>query len=386
MKFKTMVAGLLAATLLSQGAALAAPADTGSSDAGALTAAGLAYLDGRTPASKIRVPGPRTQQEVRPQVQLAQMGDPRVNQLEEQIRRLNGQLEEMNFQILQMQEQVRKQQEDIEFRLQEMENRGGGGAAPASTKGNASGANKRTELTPPAGGTLPPVGGSQTIAGVQQPGSIEQIIETPAGTNALPPVAAAPNGAGATSPNGAPPRTLGTVTFDANGNARQSTQAPAPAGQTSAGVPGVQTGPTLPRTDGTQVAALPQTGNPDDLYRSSYEFVMSGDYALAETGFKDHIARFPSDQRSADARFWLGEALLGQQKYREAAQTFLAANKEFPQAKKAPDTMLKLGISLAAMQQRDVACATLAEVARKYPSASAQILDRAKQERQKAAC
>jgi TolA-binding protein len=55
-----------------------------------------------------------------PPVLMAQAGDPRVSQLEEQIRQLTGKIEELNFQILQMQEQMRKVQEDNEFRFQEL--------------------------------------------------------------------------------------------------------------------------------------------------------------------------------------------------------------------------------------------------------------------------
>jgi TolA-binding protein len=61
--------------------------------------------------------------------------DPRVTQLEEQVRRLAGTVEELNFQILQMQDQLRRMQEDYEFRFQELEEGGvsGGGQRPDST-------------------------------------------------------------------------------------------------------------------------------------------------------------------------------------------------------------------------------------------------------------
>ena len=51
----------------------------------------------------------------------AQVVDPRILQLEEQLRQLNGRIEELNFQMLQMQETLRRQQEDNEFRLQQLE-------------------------------------------------------------------------------------------------------------------------------------------------------------------------------------------------------------------------------------------------------------------------
>ena len=55
---------------------------------------------------------------------LAQASDPRLTQLEEEIRKLSGTVEELNFQVLQMQEQLRKMQEDNEFRFQELEKPG----------------------------------------------------------------------------------------------------------------------------------------------------------------------------------------------------------------------------------------------------------------------
>ena len=42
----------------------------------------------------------------------------------------------------------------------------------------------------------------------------------------------------------------------------------------------------------------------------------------AEAGFRDYINRFPDASQMADAHYWLGEALLGQQKHHEAAEVF----------------------------------------------------------------
>jgi len=332
-----------AALLLSQTPAVrAAPGG----EPGVPAAIGNAYLDTRQPAPRIRVPGPRNIEAV--PVQLAQASDPRVMQLEEQIRQLNGQLEELNFQVLQMQEQIRKMQEDNEFRFQELEG-------------------KRTDAGGSTGRTARP---DETA----RSGQIEEIIETPGGMTGG--TIAAPADPGTASPRlGEPPRTFGRITLDAQGNVL--TTAPGD-------LPGVQTGPARP--DNTTVAALPPTNDPEELYRNSYEFILSGDYGTAEAGFRDHIARFPDDKRAADAQFWLGEALLAQGKNREAAQTFLAANRDHPDSKKAPETMLKLGISLAAMKQRDVACATFAEIGRRYPQASPAVLDRAKKEQAAASC
>ena len=282
-------------------------------------------------------------------VQLAQAGDPRIIALEEQIRSLSGTIEELNFQILQMQEQMRQMQEDNEFRFQEIEKKTGAAGG--------TGTNVAKNRTPPAGAKAPVPNDTTTAAAPGQ--TVEQVIvETGTGE---------PNSA-----PGVPPRTFGTITFDDKGNV-------------TGGSVGDQMSPGG-QTDGTAVAALPATDNPDELYRNAYEFILSGDYGTAEAGFRDHIARFPADQKAADAHFWLGEALLGQKKYRDAAEIFLAANKQYPSSKKAPDMLLKLGVSLAGLDQRDVACATFSEIGKRYPNISGPLKQRVKQEQALASC
>ncbi|MDI6027836.1 tol-pal system protein YbgF [Corticibacterium sp. UT-5YL-CI-8] len=293
--------------------------------------------------------------------QMAQAGDPRVTQLEEQIRRLSGTIEELNFQILQMQEQMRKMQEDNEFRFQELEK-----------KSDASGGSNRTVAgtSPQSGGAITEGGGTSAASGSDD--NVQDIIAGSGGTEAAP------------ATNGAPPRTFGTITVDKNGNVIESgasRQLPPP----SAPPAQAQSAPPAP-SGNSQVAALPSTNDPSELYRNAYQFVLSGDYNTAEQGFRDHIDRFPNDPQTADARFWLGEAQLGQKKYRDAAETFLTANKTYPKSKKAPEMLLKLGVSLAGLKQRDVACATFSEVTKRYPNISDALKERVKQERAQASC
>lgn len=162
---------------------------------------------------------------------------------------------------------------------------------------------------------------------------------------------------------------MGTLPADQDGDVKNGATPPAAGSQ-----------------DGSVVAALPKSDDPEELYRTSYQFILSGDYTTAESGFRDHISRFPQNDRAADAHFWLGEALLGQKKYRDAAETFLAASKDYPKSKKAPDMLLKLGVSLVDLNQNEVACATYGEIDKRYPNASAALKDRVRQERVRAAC
>jgi len=284
----------------------------------------------------IRLPGftPRASE---PTVQLAQAADPRIAQLEEQVRQLNGLVEELNFQLLQMQDQLRRMQEDNEMRFQEIEER----------RSDAGGATPRVDQPRDSAAEDAGSGDDEFYADAPRVEDGGQVL-------------------------GTPPRDFGSITFDADGTPRNST---------------VNEGAlTAPRADDTTVASLPSGGGADELYRNAYEFILSGDYSTAEAGFRDFVARFPDDDNAPDAYFWLGEALLAQQKSREAAEIFLSASRDYPQARKAPDTLFKLGVSLAALNQRDVACATFTEVLQRYPQATDALKERIRQEQALASC
>ncbi|MCO6391341.1 tol-pal system protein YbgF [Aliihoeflea aestuarii] len=285
----------------------------------------------------------------------AQTSDQRVLQMEDQLRQLNGLVEELNFQVLQMQDQLRRMQEDNEFRFQELE-----GGAPAGNSGSNSGSgNDQGNLSAP--------GTTDTASAESHGGTIQP---QPGAGQPLP-------GVGSSGDLAAPPRELGSITFDADGNVRGGGVAEPVAPQP--GVPGAS-------SDGTTVAALPPASDAGQLYRNSYEFILSGDYATAEAGFRDLIARFPQDEQIPDAQFWLGEALLGQERYRDAAETFLAASRDHPQSRRAPEMLFKLGVSLAALNQREVACATFNEVGQRYPQMSEALKERVDQEKQLTSC
>ncbi len=302
-------------------------------------------------------------------VQLAQAGDPRISALEEQVRSLSGTIEELNFQILQMQEQLRKIQEDNEFRFQELEQKKTDAGVPGDS-------NVASAPTTPATPADPAAGNDAEANGAPMEPDI--LVDNGTGEPA-----GAPRASGSGEALGSPPTDFGTITFDENGNVKGGDISD---GATQADQSNVRQAAPAPQPDDTRVAALPTTDSADELYRNSYEFILSGDYGTAEEGFRDHISRYPGDQKAADAHFWLGEALLGQKKYRDAAEVFLAANKDYPSAKKAPDMLLKLGVSLVGLDQRDVACATFSEIGKRYKDISGVLKDRIKQEQALAAC
>ena len=290
---------------------------------------------------------PPTEPQAAP-VQLAQAGDPamRVLQLEEEIRSLNGRIEEMSFQLLQMQEQMRKSQEDNEFRFQELEKSGG---------------RKSGALEAPA------IDGTGAIG----QDSVAEVI-----TEQAPAL-------------GTPEQQLGSIQLDASGMPTTATiNDPSKDGSA---LPGVSTGvsvpppaPAMPSAEpAPQVATL---NSENDVYQSAYGHVLSGDYSIAETEFRDFIQRYPESKKIADANFWLGEAQYSQQNYSEAAKTFLNGHQAHGSSAKAPEMLLKLGMSLAALDNKDTACATMREVSKRYPKASRAVITKTSSEMKRLAC
>ncbi|HVL72701.1 MAG TPA: tol-pal system protein YbgF, partial [Beijerinckiaceae bacterium] len=151
-------------------------------------------------------------------------------------------------------------------------------------------------------------------------------------------------------------------------------------GRTAAAPPPAAT----PRT-GPSVAAT-STADPRADYDTAYAYLLQKQYEQAEMGFRRFLQSHPRDRLVPDATFWLGETYLQRNRPREAAEQFLKVSTEHGRSAKAPDAMLKLGVSLAALGARDQACATFAEVGRKYPEAAASVRQGVEREQKRARC
>jgi tol-pal system protein YbgF len=103
-------------------------------------------------------------------------------------------------------------------------------------------------------------------------------------------------------------------------------------------------------------------------------------------GFRGFIQSHPRDRMVADATYWLGETYLQRNRPREAAEQFLKVTTDHSRAPKAPDAMLKLGMALGAIGARDQACATFAELERKFPQAAPAVRQGVDREQKRARC
>jgi tol-pal system protein YbgF len=319
-----------------------------------------------------------------PQMAQSDPGDMsvRIDRLEGALRQLTGTIEQLQYQNQQLQMQMKRMQDDTEYRFQQMGSRGGGAAPPAAPQPGP-GAPMNTAPQAP-GRRSDAFDPNRDPNAPGAPRTLNQEAGMPAGGPVMsdaPPVGA-PGGRDAGAP-------LDLNTLAGNGAALPppgaSAQANAPMGMSQQS----QLPPPPPRNPsatGAQLATLPPTARPQDEYDLAYGYVLHKDYALAEQGFRDFLRKYPDERLVPDAQYWLGESLYQQQRYRDAAESFLAVSTKFERTGKAPDSLLRLGQSLAALNKRDAACATLAEVGRKYPKASAGVKRGVTQEQKRAHC
>ena len=336
----------------------------------------------------------------------AQASDFRVDELQEEVRRLNGRVEELSFQLLQMEERMRKMQEDNEFRFQELEDKADQGADGATGSGDAGGSDRlekssgASDAPSPAtdanAGTGPDTGaGAGTGANVADPGVDADLVTGPRSRAAATPPPMPPRAPAPTAPNrGAPPKRLGTLTFDAEGNlvadaapsgGPRLDEEPLPLDREPLPEPGEAGSPFRNAGEATDAAA--EYGpTPGAVFARAKTFYEERDFDEAEQAFRAHLAAWPKDPRGPAARYYLGQSLFWQKKYYDAASVLLDTHNAHPQARTAPDTLLALGLSLAGLDQREVACATYAEVLKQYPGAAGRLGPRVRAEQDAARC
>ncbi|KMO18062.1 tol-pal system protein YbgF [Methylobacterium platani] len=297
----------------------------------------------------------------------------RLNRLENQSRQMAGQIESLQYENRQLKEQLRKFQEDVEFRFQESK----GGQKPAAATPQHK-PQKRSDAfdpsqNPDAPGAPQALGaGPQALgAGPQALGSGPQALGATTPSQAARSVAATPSA----SASLAPPRAAiedGTPDYgepvDLRPPSRPAAAAPAPAPRPSASV------------------AATGTGDAKADYESAYAYVLQRQYEQAEMSLRQFIQSHPRDTLVPDATYWLGESYLQRNRTREAAEQFLKVSTDYARSRKAPDAMLKLGASLNALGAREQACATLAELERKFPQASSSVKQGVDREQRRARC
>lgn len=306
----------------------------------------------------------------------------RLNRLENVSRQLSGQIETLQYENRQLKEQLRKFQEDVEFRFQE----GKGSAAAPTRKAPASAA------PPPSAA---PYG---TNPGEGRPGKRSDAFDPEQNPNAP----GAPKPLGTTQPSLPLPtgaiaeaeapqrRSVAPTVVEADSDSSEDGDLPPPGfgGPVDLSPPPARTGSIAPLEAPVGSASIAATGSGDAQadFEVAYALIRERQYEQAEMSLRQFIQSHPRDRLVPKATYWLGESYLQRSRSREAAEQFLKVSTDYANSPVAPEAMLKLGTSLHALGAKAQACATLAEVERKFPSAGATVRQGVEREQKRARC
>lgn len=306
----------------------------------------------------------------------------RLERLETEVRQLTGQVQELQYRNQQLEQALQRLQPNGVAQAQQT------GVSPSSAP--PAPAAQQASRAPLPASQIPPESESASrrhdafnpalhpnAPGVPRPLGGGGTIISPEPMNAAAPSAGVPasNGPGA-------PLDLSTVdqpgaqgapgaTPEGLAPGGQAPAAQAPGGQGQASLPPPP--PANPSATGALASVQPPTHSARDEYDLAYGYMLQKDYGAAEDAFKTFLQQHPDDHLVADATYYLGESLYQQRQYRDAAKKFLTVTTQHEKSGRAPDALFRLGQSLAQMGQKEAACATLGEVARKYPHAASSV-------------
>ena len=301
----------------------------------------------------------------------------RLGRLESQSRTMSGQIETLQYENRQLKEQLRKFQEDVEFRLNEK-----GGAPAAKPARSSAPASAPAPAAPGAvNGGNPGYNPAPARPQPQKRGDAFDPEQNPDAPGA-------PMRLGSTEPSAplpqretaeAAPLPRGALDDEGEGNGGYDEPVDLNPPRRTGAIPTVAARPS------ESVAA---TGTPDAGadYDAAVELIQARQYEQAEMSLRQFLQSHPRDARVPGATYWLGESYLARGRTREAAEQFLKVSTDYARSAQAPEAMLKLSVSLNALGAKEQACATLAELERKFPNAGTGVRQGVTREQKRARC
>jgi tol-pal system protein YbgF len=92
---------------------------------------------------------------------------------------------------------------------------------------------------------------------------------------------------------------------------------------------------------------------------------------VARELYEEYVRKWPTDPRSADAHFHIGEIQFSERRYREAILAFGKVAQDFPHSDKAPDALFRTAEAMEILELKDDARALFEDVVKRYPKSSA---------------
>lgn len=317
--------------------------------------------------------------------------------LQDRMRDLTGLVEEVQHGIATVGSRLDKLVGDVDLRLQLLEQNGGASSVNTAPYGGA----PRQTKTP---------GQTQNQWDRSQAGTTNSRATNPGPTTVITSSGvqrSAPQAVQARAPGAPPGRSLGTISQNAVESVRRGEpiDLKASAGSVAPGVernavarnmsntgPGTVSAPAPGRVPVGRAAVAPRpgavlpAGTPKEQYTYALSLLRKRNYTGAETAFKAFIEKYPENDLSGNAMYWMGETFYVRKNFSEAARIFLDGYQRFPTGGKASGNLLKLAKSLSEIGEITSACASYNELLKTFPGAGARTISTARNELARLKC
>lgn len=120
-----------------------------------------------------------------------------------------------------------------------------------------------------------------------------------------------------------------------------------------------------------RAAELKRPTEKSEFFALAVQQEQAGEKAVARQLYEEYVKKWPTDPRSADAWFRMGEISYGDRRYREAVLSYGKVAQDFPRSDKAPDALFRTGEAMLALDLRDDAKAIFQDVVSRYPKTTA---------------
>ena len=118
------------------------------------------------------------------------------------------------------------------------------------------------------------------------------------------------------------------------------------------------------------MVAEPRLSNYQDDYDIAFAHLRAGRFLESARAFEDFIQKYPNNELTDNAYYWLGESYYVKRQYPQALSAFQSLTEKFPSSAKAPDSWLKIGYSYYEMDDFIKADENLRKVMNNYPNSS----------------
>jgi tol-pal system protein YbgF len=127
-----------------------------------------------------------------------------------------------------------------------------------------------------------------------------------------------------------------------------------------------------PSTAGSSIVSAPiqvekPTAEVQAAYRSAYDLVRNKSYVVADQAFTDFVVKYPRNELTGNAYYWLGELKLVQNDKAQALKNFEIVSTRFSGHTKEADALYKSGIVYDQLNQKEKARALLSQVIDGFP-------------------